>query len=390
MLQLHPEHRRLHGIEAAVPANLLVVIPLAASVIAQAANVRRQFLVVGGDASAIAIGAQVLGGIKAESGSLAQRSRFLLAPFGAEGLRRIFDKAGVVLLGESERLMSESEAARRELAELGAQRGQVAITFGDVTARLKGLETEIAELQLGIGAAREQEAATMRQGDQLRGERAALEGRRSSLDGLIREHSYSTDTVRNIFKANTLNGGSNGLSPVGTLADFLEVDGQYEGVVDEFLRDELNYVVVKSWDAADAGVRMLESDVAGRATFLVHGEKEAHAALHPTHGDGTAMNGAPSSVEGAVALKDCVRVLNGFGSSLEGMLPKLRDGFIANDTATARRLASEHPRGFFLSPSGEAFHNATVTGGRVREQGPLALKRELSEIQQKLDAVEAE
>ena len=91
-----------------------------------------------------------------------------------------------------------------------------------------------------------------------------------------------------------------------------------------------------------------------------------------------------------MALKDCVRVLNGFGTSLEGMLPKLRDGFIAQDTATARRLASEHPRGFFLSPSGEAFHNATVTGGRVREQGPLALKRELGEVQQKLDAVEAE
>jgi chromosome segregation protein len=294
------------------------------------------------------------------------------------------------LESEQERLVQESDTARRELAELGIQRGQVAMTFGDVTERLKALEAEIAELRLKIDGAREREIAAKRRGDQLRGERATLEGRRSSLDALIREHSYSTDTVRNIFKASSRSGGGNGLSPVGTLADFLEVDGQYEGVVDEFLRDELNYVVVKSWDAADAGVRMLESDVAGRATFLVHGENEAHAALHPTHGDGTAMNGAPSSVEGAVALKDCVRVLNGFGSSLEGMLPKLRDGFIANDTATARRLASEHPRGFFLSPSGEAFHNATVTGGRVREQGPLALKRELSEIQQKLDAVEAE
>ena len=91
-----------------------------------------------------------------------------------------------------------------------------------------------------------------------------------------------------------------------------------------------------------------------------------------------------------MALKDCVRVLNGFGNSLEGMLPKLRDGFIAPDAATARRLAAENPRGFFLSPSGETFHNATVTGGRVRAQGPLALKRELSEVQQKLDATEAE
>jgi chromosome segregation protein len=286
------------------------------------------------------------------------------------------------LEGESERLVTESDMARRELAELGVQRGQVALTFGDVTERLKTLETEIAELRLKIDGAREKEVATKRRGDQLRGERATLEGRRSSLDALIREHSYSTDTVRNIFKANSRNSVGNGLSPVGTLADFLEVDGQYEGVVDEFLRDELNYVVVKSWDAADAGVRMLESDVAGRATFLVHGENEDNSQVHASETTG--------SVDGAVALKDCVRVLNGFGTSLEGMLPKLRNGFIAQDVDTARRLASEHPRGFFLAPSGEAFHNATVTGGRVREQGPLALKRELTEIQQKLDAAVAE
>ena len=39
---------------------------------------------------------------------------------------------------------------------------------------------------------------------------------------------------------------------MGTLADFLEVSGEHEGVVDEFLRDELNYVVVESWEAAEA------------------------------------------------------------------------------------------------------------------------------------------
>src|ERR1019366_4116367 len=101
MLQLHPQHRSLHGIEAAVPADLFVVIPLAATVIAQTANVRRQFLVISGDATALAIGAQVLGGIKAERGGLAECSRFLVAPFRAECLRSIFDKAGVILLGEA-------------------------------------------------------------------------------------------------------------------------------------------------------------------------------------------------------------------------------------------------------------------------------------------------
>ena len=285
---------------------------------------------------------------------------------------------------ESERLVRESDAAKRELAELGIQRGQAQITFGDVTERLKTLEVEIRELQQKIAATREQEAATKRESDRLRAERASLEGRRNSLDALIREHSYSTDTVKNIFKANR-NGNSNGLSPVGTLADFLEVEGRYEGVVDEFLREELNYVVVKSWDAADHGVRMLSSDVAGRATFLVHPEEQSHNEHHAT---GPQASDAPNA-EGVVALKDCVRVLNGFGRSLEHMLPKLRDGYIAPDPGTARRLASEHPKSFFLSPSGEAFHNATVTGGRVRSQGPLALKRELAEVREKLETTEA-
>jgi chromosome segregation protein len=294
-------------------------------------------------------------------------------------------QAEVALAGldrESERLVAESDGARRELAELGFERGQVATTFGNVTERLKSLEAEIAQLQRRIDEARAAESTARRRGDQLRSERAALEGRRTSLEGLIREHSYSTDTVKNIFKANSAGAATTGLSPLGTLADFLEVDGQYEGIVDEFLRDELNYIVVKSWDAADAGVRLLASDVAGRATFLVHGEEEANRQL------GIA-NCLPAP-EDVVALKDCVRVLNGFGTSLESMLPKLADGFIAPDSATARRLAAEHPRGFFLSPSGEAFHNSTVTGGHVRAQGPLALKRELTGVERKLDATEVE
>ena len=284
---------------------------------------------------------------------------------------------------ESDRLLRESDAAKRELTELGIQRGQAQITFGDVTERLKTLEVEIHELQQKIAATREQEVTMKRESDRLRAERAALDGRRNSLDALIREHSYSTDTVKNIFKANR-NGSSNGLSPVGTLADFLEVEGRYEGVVDEFLREELNYVVVKSWDAADHGVRMLSSDVAGRATFLVH--PEAH---HEEHATAHAHAGEATTPDGVVALKDCVRVLNGFGRSLEHMLPKLRDGYIAPDPGTARKLAAEHPKSFFLSPTGEAFHNATVTGGRLRSQGPLALKRELAEVREKLEATEA-
>ena len=42
-----------------------------------------------------------------------------------------------------------------------------------------------------------------------------------------------------------------------------------------------------------------------------------------------------------------------------------------------RELALENPDAFFLSQSGECFHNVTVTGGKQRSEGPLSTKREL-------------
>ena len=216
----------------------------------------------------------------------------------------------------------------------------------------------------------------------MRAELATLSGRRNSLDALIREHSYSTDTVRKLFHSNSLGGG---LAPVGMLADFLEVNEQYESVVDEFLRDELNYIVVKSWESADEGMRLLKSDVDGRATFLVHPDDSQ--AKFSFAADG--REAGYRQQHGVVRLRDCVRVLDGFGNSLEVILPKLREGYVTPDADTARSLALENPDAFFLAPSGECFHNVTVTGGKPRAEGPLALKRELRETQMKLDTVAA-
>jgi chromosome segregation protein len=290
---------------------------------------------------------------------------------------------------EAERLVSESDIAKQELETLGLQRGQVKLSFESVTERLKRLEAEIAELRLRLEASRAEESQSKRRGDQLRGEVATLNGRRGSLEALIKEHSYSTDTVRNIFKTDTYKQNTNGMAAVGTLADFLEVEGKYESVVDEFLRDELNYIVVKSWDAADAGMHLLQTDVSGRATFLVH-PNDAQANFAFAEGMPSAAQTNIEGIEGVVPLKECVRVLDGFGKSLEVILPKLREGFVAPDSYTARSLALSNPQAFFLSPSGETFHNVTVTGGRPRAQGPLALKRELVEVQQKVEKAEQE
>jgi len=210
--------------------------------------------------------------------------------------------------------------------------------------------------------------------DALRAEYATALGKKASLQAVIAEHGYATESVKRLFQSGALGGG---FAPAGVLADFVEVEGQYESMVEDFLRDELNYVVVKSWDAADEGLRLLRSDVDGRATFLVHPDdaqaKFSFAVAEGAHPSGG--SGAP-----LIPLTRCLRTLNGFGRSLEVILPKLREGYIADGVAAARELALQNPKAFFLAPSGECFHNVTVTGGRQRSGGPLSMKRELREL----------
>ncbi len=68
--------------------------------------------------------------------------------------------------------------------------------------------------------------------------------------------------------------------------------------------------------------------------------------------------------------------------------PKLRHGYLVEDSNEAQQLASQYLQSYFLTPGGECFHNATVTGGKPSSEGPLALKRELRETSARLAVLE--
>jgi chromosome segregation protein len=215
----------------------------------------------------------------------------------------------------------------------------------------------------------------------MRAEFATALGRKGALEALISEHGYSTESVKRLFQSGALGGGR---APAGVLADFLEVDHQYESVIEDFLRDELNYIVVKSWDAADEGLRLLKHDVDGRATFLVH-PSDAQAKFSFLVDENLRPQPPRDTV---VPLTRCIQVLNGFGKSLEVIFPKLRSGYIAPDASLARELALENPDAFYLAPTGETFHNVTVTGGKQRNEGPLSMKRDLRDVLKLLGEME--
>jgi chromosome segregation protein len=282
---------------------------------------------------------------------------------------------------EARRLDAEIANANTQVEAFGGQRGQLALEFETVNQRVNGISEEISQLRQLIESKKLDETHSKAHLDVLRAEFATALGKKGSLEAVIAEHGYSTESVRRLFQSGVM---QSGLAPVGVLADFLEVEPKFERVVEDFLRDELNYIVVKSWDAADEGLRMLRTDVDGRATFLVHPE-DSQAKFSFVLDE--AAHSAPPAAQ-VVPLKHTIRVLDGFGKSLEVILPKLRDGYIVPEVDVARGLALENPDAFFLSQSGECFHNVTVTGGKQRAEGPLSMKRELREVMRQLEDLE--
>ncbi|MGA7634975.1 MAG: chromosome segregation protein SMC, partial [Terriglobales bacterium] len=319
-----------------------------------------------------------------ESEQESHRAAILEAVGRASNLRNQLTQSEERLAGigrEEQRLRAEIATATSQSATFGGQRGQIALEFGSVSQRASGLAAEIASLRETLDSKRAAESENKKHLDSLRSEYATALGKKGSLEAVIAEHGYSTESVRRLFQSGAMQGGN---TPAGVLADFLEVEPRYERVVEDFLRDELNFVVVKSWDAAHEGLRLLRSDVDGRATFLVHPE-DSQAKFSFLADESHHYSPLSDTV---LPLKNSIRVLNGFGKSLEVILPKLGNGYIVPDPAVARELALSSPDAFFLSQTGECFHNVTVTGGKQRSEGPLSMKRELRDVLRLLEELE--
>jgi chromosome segregation protein len=278
------------------------------------------------------------------------------------------DKARVAREEETARLELERlEGAKKDYSERLAARQ---LELESVTERRTRVE---GELQSRRASALE----TRRALDQLRSEASHLKARRDSLEEILSHRAYTTDSVKRLFTA--VGQGQAGFQPVGVLADFIELtDPRFERATEEFLHDELEYVVVRSWDEAQRGVELLRGDLDGRATFLVEpdlvpGGKEAYAAAvpEPAIGPETGIVGR---------LSDGLRFTNGLTNVPPALIPRLARCFLAEGRESAQRLSTQYPELYFLLEDGVCYHGHAVSGGRKTGAGPLALKRELREL----------
>jgi chromosome segregation protein len=263
----------------------------------------------------------------------------------------------------------EVEQASGDLARLDAVKAEIGERIAQRQLELESVVEQRKFVEDELGVQRTRLVESRRQLEELRGELSHQKARRDSLREVLQHRSYTTESVKRLFTA-IERGDAADFHPVGVLADFVEVlDSRFEKATEEFLHDELEYVVVRDWPQAGRGIDLMHSDVDGRATFLVE----------PCDG---ASDAAPApEIQGVIApLRDVLRLTNGLTHAPAALIPRLARCYLVEDRVSAQQLANEYPECSFLCPDGVSFHGQAVSGGRKSGAGPLALKRELREL----------
>lgn len=304
-----------------------------------------------------------------------------------EALRASASEAGESLLrlhGEqkqAEEALVHQDAALRKLETSEAELLEVSIKVRDdaeraameweaANAQLNALTVKSAELQASIGTLRQERERMSAEADALRDSVVGVRARHATLTQVLNDRSYTADAVQKLFAANERGAGQD-FHAVGVLADYAEVEEQHEAAIEQYLRDELEYVVVETFDHARAGVSLLRDEVGGRATFFVDSLRNLKLSEYEPIVHFRAEDGVISRLDKLVGFR------NPLGAAAKQFLPRLKSAYLTDNAAAAEKLARDNPQYAFVTPDGTCYQGRMVTGGRADEAGPLGMKREL-------------
>src|SRR3989440_6234463 len=247
---------------------------------------------------------------------------------------------------------------------------RAAFDHESATGQLNALKQSAGELQAKIAGFREQGESLSKEASALRDSLAGVRARHSTLTQILNDRSYTADAVQKLFAANE-RGGGKAFRAVGVLADYAEVEEQHEAAIEQYLRDELEYVVVETFDHARAGVSLLREEVGGRATFFVDSLRNLRLNEYEPIVHFRAEDGVISRLDKLVGFRDPL------GAAAKQFLPRLRSAYLTDTAGAAEKLARDNPQYAFVTPDGTCYQGRMVTGGRADEAGPLGMKREL-------------
>ncbi len=250
--------------------------------------------------------------------------------------------------GQALAFEQQLSAARQEYS--GQQTG-----FGRLKHGLEESEEACSKNKAGHEDAVKAAAAAKAQEESIR-------HRIQTIGELAVQRAYSTESVQQFFNA------VRGLdwAPPGILADFVDVEPDYEALVEDFLRWKLQYVVVENRLQAERALHVVKTVSKGRLDCLVL--------------NGGASPVPPIVIEGALPVASVVR----FDDRVRHFSEYIRDAYIVDTADRAWQLAEQYPDLEFVARTGEMIRGHVVSWGEHVDHGPLSLKREIRELDGKM------
>ncbi|MFN0084769.1 MAG: chromosome segregation protein SMC [Blastocatellia bacterium] len=286
------------------------------------------------------------------------------------------DRSGVRLTGlrlERERAQSQEQTAGENLAGVNESLEVAAIKQEQVAESLARAGAELAE-QWRVRDERQSALAARQR------ELTGVEHRLGSLSQIDDRRTYFSESVQTVMEHSN-NGG--GFKALGTLADFVMVDPGHEAMIETVLQDELQFVVVPSFDDALRAIDFLKAEDAGRATFLVIGP----SILDAGRVQATFAQNGHQTLDSILGLKPEL------AEAFKLAMPGLSKASVVED---ARQIHPIYGSGngsgphVSLTQSGERIvAGRLVTGGSMSDKGigVLTLKREIGELHERIEGL---
>ncbi len=280
---------------------------------------------------------------------------------------------------------AQQAASRRDEAELHL--GELAGELQMTEAKLEELRRAIVERVEALAAARARAEEAAKRLSELQERRSSRAHRLASLEDLDARHAYYSDAVQQVLSLE-----DSSFNALGTLADYAEVEPEFEPALESLFGRELQSILVPGLDEALSGVEYLVSTEAGRAAFLVvgtggaaeeggreaGGNERGTSVIEPGPHPAISLLRLPAEIERAVA---------------RAFPEKARAVVVASlDEALERSHVSEAEgeSRIYVTIAGEQVVNGrVVVGGSAAAQGArlLGLKREIKEIKSELEHV---
>lgn len=317
-----------------------------------------------------------------EAGLEELRSRLMASTAEAASLRNLKEQL-THRIGRLEsdrtRLETERRTAHDRLQQSRVRTGELKQRHDQRRSELNATELMVQEQRRLFQALSEELKELTEQEAELHNQLVALNERLQSLQELELSRSNYSEGVKKVLGHLSRSGA---VDTSGTLADSLETEPRFERLVEEFLDEELEYVLVNSLDEAVRGVSEIRTLKSGKCTFL---------SLVSTNGFGkrpqrVAPDELPKPGEGVFGtLADIVRMRPEVESAFFRVLPKQADAVVVSDMDRALNLAHSYPESTFITLDGESLTPRGLVSGSAGsgKMGLLGLKRQKRELERR-------